>query len=99
MSCHYEASIGDYNSYNGFSRNVCQNCMNKLSWERHTRDLSLVGSWFPLHFFCPKNSALKRKLGPNSMSGPKNFESQKLIGQKSLCPKQVSLKKFTPKVF
>ena len=29
MSCHYEASIGDYNSYNGFSRNMCQNWMNK----------------------------------------------------------------------
>ena len=29
MSCHYGASTGGYNSYNGFSRNMCQNWMNK----------------------------------------------------------------------
>merc|ERR1712013_759728 len=28
MSCHYGASTGDYNSYNGYTSNVCQDWMN-----------------------------------------------------------------------
>merc|ERR1739838_896661 len=29
MSCHYGASTGDYNSYNGYTSNVCQDWMDK----------------------------------------------------------------------
>ena len=50
--------------------------------------------------FCPKNFGLKKNLGPNSISGPKNSEFQKLIGQKCLVSKKsLFQKRFTLKIF
>merc|ERR1712014_175743 len=37
MSCHYGASTGDYNSYNGYTSNVCQEWMdNKIKYAPST---------------------------------------------------------------
>merc|ERR1712008_101098 len=39
MSCHYGASTGDYNSYHGYTSNVCQNWMdNKIADLERKRD-------------------------------------------------------------